>query len=1103
MNLSSIELWQRIAAEGLASPMQCRTWAAEAAKLMQAADTTDGLKVLQKLIEIGRLTNYQAKILAGQSQEPLQRGSWHILRRVKEKGWVGWLEVTQIDTTRAEWPPSRWSKWLRQEDLSALTASAPALPRGLQLASVEADHLQSVHMPELNEGELQIQVEPLQGKILTSAFTSPVAEPIATQIIREVAGALSHLHQQDIVHGRVLPDRVYWDGERSMLARDPICVLTATLDPKAVGLLGENLGAAQTVQFLAPEFIAPGQVPTIRSDVYSLGSLWWWMLTGKPIAAGASPQQILAAHAERPPSLPDSVAIADPLLRVLQHALARNISSRFESATEFCAAFDQANKVIEAGKQIPDRKAHAQKAPASVAAEPVTEPVTEPGTKQQPSAKAQNPKTTSVQAQSPSSTGADDSKQVADKRVDVTPNAGKPASQHPVSTQSAGQERAPKRKEPEGPETKKKPAARQASNASAQSASAQSASVQSASVQSASAQSASAPAESCSEAQETTKAAAAPALAAKGRTSQSSGASSLGGKTGTGGAVLTTRRRQRRKKSNKWLLPVLGGGGFLIVLLLALKFSGALELKEQRNTTANLPRPNIPTGPGPTLTQQDPLLEHYRLLESGDTGLWAPPFVPKPLELAGLPPGAQMFVSLRPKNLLASAPSKELLSAFGSQLSSLLQLIADRSGLGLEAIDQVTVAYYSPLAEGGMPQTAMWVKLAASDTLGGLRNRWQQPSEEKVGEQSLLVSGARAFYIDQQPLVDVQSVDYFSVGPQALMREVAELSGAAGPLLSQMEKVWQRSSSEVDLAMLVSPPYLFTEGRGVLANAPDRLRDSLKDLVGNDMRAGLLQMQFSPQWYYELHLIGASDRDAGPIAAKLEDRLTDLPGTVEQWFVEQSPHPYWRSIAFRYPQMLRQLLSHSRFGVERGIAVTNAYLPEKASVNILLSSWIALQDGATLAGELTTNSSAVSPAQPPLTLDQYLARPIRVSFDQEPIEVALQLIADEANDDLPPGTPRLKFLLDGDAFELSGITRNQQLSDFVHNDQPVRDALTEVAKRGNPVPTVTDLREEDQKLIWVVADDPSAPGSKMISLTTRAAATSAGIAMPVEFAPAP
>lgn len=135
----------------------------------------------------------------------------------------------------------------------------------------------------------------------------------------------------------------------------------------------------------------------------------------------------------------------------------------------------------------------------------------------------------------------------------------------------------------------------------------------------------------------------------------------------------------------------------------------------------------------------------------------------------------------------------------------------------------------------------------------------------------------------------------------------------------------------------------------------------------------------------------------------------------------------------------------------------------------------------------------------PLGIDEYLSRPIRLSFDQEPIETALQLVADEANDDLPVGTHSLRFELDGDAFEKAGITRNQQLRSFRIEGGSVRAALTEIAKRGNPVTTVTDTRQEEQKLIWVVKPDPENAGREMISLTTRATAQAAGIALPVEF----
>jgi hypothetical protein len=144
----------------------------------------------------------------------------------------------------------------------------------------------------------------------------------------------------------------------------------------------------------------------------------------------------------------------------------------------------------------------------------------------------------------------------------------------------------------------------------------------------------------------------------------------------------------------------------------------------------------------------------------------------------------------------------------------------------------------------------------------------------------------------------------------------------------------------------------------------------------------------------------------------------------------------------------------------------------------------------------------MTPTAKPLSLEEYLSRKIRLSFDQEPIETALRLVGEEANANLPADTPSLRFALDGGAFERAGITRNQQLKDFKHIDLPLRDALTAIAKRGNPVTTVKDTRDKDQRLIWVVRDDPEQVGKQMVSLTTRAEAEARNIPSPIEFAPA-
>ncbi len=1024
MTLSSTELWQKIAAAGLASPMQCRSWAGEVAEHIPISDTTDGLKVLQTLIQLDKLSGYQAKVLAGQSSNPLHRGPWAILGRVKQPLWSGWTCVAKVDLTKAGSPQTFWARWLSAEDLQGLRSSAPSLPRALQLSQVRHENLQSVFPPELVDAELQLLVAPAQGALLSNSPRERRGHEWVTNIILQIADGLAALHRANLVHGRVFPDRIVADGDVARLACDPISLLTGTLDTTAVGLLGEQLGEWKTPQFLAPEFIAPGQMPTRSSDVYALGCTWWWLLTGQPIALGSSQQQILADHTQAVLELPKGCELPEPLLRCLKHCLAKNQQARFASAIELSQALKQALSIVRAGPTV-------LPIAATVAR---TEPQVAP----------------SKQQSAPSVKPAASSSQPAAKIARSRP-AERPAEKNVDRTEKNIQvdARRERTRQPAALKVEESPRAEPASDGPPQH-------------------------------------------------------QPLASQDDVQSVVVTPSRGPRRRRSNKWLLPVAGACAFLILALLVLKFSGALQPATQQTQQTTRPNYVPPVSVSASkIIERDPRLDVYDIVEDSDQ-LWVPPSLPTALQLDLLPPGGQLFFSFRPADLLSNQRKKTLLAAFEQQVAPLLQWVSDVSGQPVEAIGQVTLGFYSAKSATALPEMAMRIELLNPKTLADLKSTWKDITSETFGEQQLLTTpGGKAFYIAAQPLVDAQTVSEFSVGPLEFMREVAELKGLAGPLTLQMESLHRQADRDADICILFSPRYLFSEGRGLLLPGPSRLPSSLRDVLGGDTRAALIQTRFEPNWYLEIQLVGASDRDAPALVANLQSKLQALPSAIENWFVEESPQTYWRGLALRFPQMLRTAEEFSRFGVEDGAAIMNAYLAPEAAPNLLLASWIALQDTATIPGSSVAATGAPTPAQAPLSLEAYLGRTIRLSFDQEPIEVALSLIGEAANRDLPAGTPTLSFVLDGDAFEKAGITRNQQLRDFNMNGKSVREALTEVAKRGNPVTTVTDTRQEDQRLIWVVMLDPQNSQPLRIALTTRAAAAAAGIALTPEFAAVP
>ena len=77
----------------------------------------------------------------------------------------------------------------------------------------------------------------------------------------------------------------------------------------------------------------------VRGDIYSLGAVAFFALTGRPPFAGKTTGQILAAHrSESPPLLTDVwPGVPADLAAAVARCLSKNMADRFQSAAEFDA----------------------------------------------------------------------------------------------------------------------------------------------------------------------------------------------------------------------------------------------------------------------------------------------------------------------------------------------------------------------------------------------------------------------------------------------------------------------------------------------------------------------------------------------------------------------------------------------------------------------------------------------------------------------------------------------------------------------------------------------------------------------------------------------
>src|SRR5688500_11677369 len=156
----------------------------------------------------------------------------------------------------------------------------------------------------------------------------------AVRIASDVADALHYAHSQGVVHRDIKPENILLANGRPMVADFGIAL---ALSAAAGGRMTETGLSLGTPHYMSPEQATAEKEITARSDVYSLGSVLYEMLTGDPPHTGSSAQQIImkivteeAAPVTRlrrsvPPNV--SAAVAKSLEKVP--------ADRFESAKAF------------------------------------------------------------------------------------------------------------------------------------------------------------------------------------------------------------------------------------------------------------------------------------------------------------------------------------------------------------------------------------------------------------------------------------------------------------------------------------------------------------------------------------------------------------------------------------------------------------------------------------------------------------------------------------------------------------------------------------------------------------------------------------------------
>jgi serine/threonine-protein kinase len=168
----------------------------------------------------------------------------------------------------------------------------------------------------------------------------PLPPGRAVHFLRQVCAALTEAHARGLTHRDIKPGNVMVcqrGGYRDVVKLlDFGLVLAPAGDPEAATLTREGV-VAGTPAFMSPEQAGGQDGIEPRSDLYSVGALAYFLLTGKPPFAGRPTVKTLAAHLyELPPDLPEDVP--PDLAAVVMRCLAKAPADRWPDAARLEAA---------------------------------------------------------------------------------------------------------------------------------------------------------------------------------------------------------------------------------------------------------------------------------------------------------------------------------------------------------------------------------------------------------------------------------------------------------------------------------------------------------------------------------------------------------------------------------------------------------------------------------------------------------------------------------------------------------------------------------------------------------------------------------------------
>lgn len=280
-------------------------------------------------------------LLRRQVYEARELGRYRLKRRLAAGAmgevWVGHHPILKRDVA---------VKILAPQHEEHVASAAQRFEREARATS-ELSHPNTIRVYDYgttDDGVLYYVMELLEGETLADrvARLGPLAPAAALRIAEQAARALGEAHERGIVHRDVTPRNVFLatlGGERDFVKvlDFGIAKIASAGGEAAMTRTGVLLG---TPDYISPE-VAEGRSADARADVYGLGAVLYFLLTGVAPFAASTVIGALLAHMESPavaPSRRTGHPFPHDLEQVVMRCLAKDPAERFHDGAALAAA---------------------------------------------------------------------------------------------------------------------------------------------------------------------------------------------------------------------------------------------------------------------------------------------------------------------------------------------------------------------------------------------------------------------------------------------------------------------------------------------------------------------------------------------------------------------------------------------------------------------------------------------------------------------------------------------------------------------------------------------------------------------------------------------